>query len=70
MSGPARHECYFGAGKVITMSSMTLGARFGDVPVTAAELGSNLLMIGAAELAFERLLGDPNASMSDITTMK
>ena len=52
------------------MSSMTLGARFGDVPVTAAELGSNLLMIGAAELAFERLLGDPNASMSDITTMK
>lgn len=53
-----------------TMSSMTLGARFGDVPVTAAELGSNLLMIGAAELAFERLLGDPNASMSDITTMK
>jgi predicted NBD/HSP70 family sugar kinase len=36
-----------------------LGAPFGTVRIAAAELGSNLLMIGAAELAFERLLDDP-----------
>ncbi|MFT2817079.1 ROK family protein [Leifsonia sp. A12D58] len=37
-----------------------LPASFGSVRVSAAELGSNLLMIGAAELAFERVLGDPS----------
>jgi len=42
------------------VSSMALGASCGSVRISAAELGSNLLMIGAAELAFERLLDNPN----------
>ena len=42
------------------VSSMALGASFESVRVSAAELGSNLLMIGAAELAFEPLLDNPN----------
>ncbi|WP_026851660.1 ROK family transcriptional regulator [Glaciibacter superstes] len=41
------------------VSATALGAPFGSVRVAAAELGSNLLMIGAAELAFEQLLADP-----------
>ena len=44
------------------VSSMALGASFGSVRVSAAQLGSNLLMIGAAERAFERLLDDPSGS--------
>lgn len=36
-----------------------LRAPYGTVRIAAAELGSNLLMIGAAELAFEQLLDDP-----------
>ncbi|TFD79872.1 ROK family transcriptional regulator [Cryobacterium fucosi] len=42
------------------VASMTLVSSFGSVRVSAAELGSNLLMIGAAELAFEGLLDDPS----------
>lgn len=38
---------------------LTLPAPFDSVGICAAELGSNLLMIGAAELVFERLLDDP-----------
>nr|WP_218869143.1 ROK family transcriptional regulator [Leifsonia psychrotolerans] len=38
-----------------------LPAAFGSVTIAPALLGSNLLMIGAAELAFERLLADPGA---------
>lgn len=41
------------------VASQALLAPFGTVRIAAAELGSNLLMIGAAELAFERLLDDP-----------
>ncbi len=43
------------------VASMTLVSSFGSVRVSAAELGSNLLMIGAAELAFEGLLDDPSS---------
>ena len=38
---------------------MAAGSVVGTVRLSAAELGSNLLMIGAAELAFEGLLDDP-----------
>jgi predicted NBD/HSP70 family sugar kinase len=38
---------------------LTLPASFDAVRICPAELGSNLLMIGAAELVFERLLDDP-----------
>ena len=41
------------------VAALSLGASFGTVRLSAAELGSNLLMIGAAELAFEGLLDDP-----------
>ncbi len=41
------------------VAAQALRAPFGTVRIAAAELGSNLLMIGAAELAFERLLEDP-----------
>jgi predicted NBD/HSP70 family sugar kinase len=41
------------------VASQALRAPYGTVRITAAELGSNLLMIGAAELAFEQLLDDP-----------
>ena len=43
------------------VAALSLGAAFGSVRLSAAELGSNLLMIGAAELAFEGLLDDPAA---------
>jgi predicted NBD/HSP70 family sugar kinase len=43
------------------VASHSLSAAFGTVRLSAAELGSNLLMIGAAELAFEGLLDDPAA---------
>lgn len=41
------------------VASQALRAPYGTVRIAAAELGSNLLMIGAAELAFEKLLDDP-----------
>ncbi|WP_104169403.1 ROK family transcriptional regulator [Cryobacterium sp. M23] len=44
----------------LAVASMTLSSSFDLVRVSAAELGSNLLMIGAAELAFEQLLDDPS----------
>jgi predicted NBD/HSP70 family sugar kinase len=49
------------------VSSMALPASFAGVRVTAARLGSNLLMIGAAELAFERLLEDPVGVMAALS---
>jgi predicted NBD/HSP70 family sugar kinase len=42
------------------VAARSLPASFGSVQISAALLGSNLLMIGAAEIAFERLLNDPN----------
>lgn len=39
--------------------ALALPATFEGVRVSAAELGSDLLMIGGAELAFEELLADP-----------
>jgi predicted NBD/HSP70 family sugar kinase len=41
------------------VKAAALPAHFAGVEVCTAELGSNLLMIGAAELAFEPLLADP-----------
>lgn len=41
------------------VAALSLGSAFESVQLSAAELGSNLLMIGAAELAFEGLLDDP-----------
>lgn len=41
------------------VSTLTLRAPFDEVQLSAALLGSNLLMIGAAELAFDQLLDDP-----------
>lgn len=43
------------------VSALTLGAAFDDVQIGPALLGSNLLLIGAAELAFEALLLDPQS---------
>lgn len=41
------------------VSAHALDAPFGTVRVAPAQLGSNLLIIGGAELVFERLLDDP-----------
>ncbi|TFD71423.1 ROK family transcriptional regulator [Cryobacterium gelidum] len=41
------------------VAALTLGAAFDEVRIAPALLGSNLLLIGAAELAFEALLLDP-----------
>ena len=41
------------------VAALTLGAAFDEVRSAPALLGSNLLLIGAAELAFEALLLDP-----------
>jgi predicted NBD/HSP70 family sugar kinase len=38
-----------------------LGPTFEDVAIVRAELGQDLLLIGAAELAFDRLIADPAA---------
>jgi predicted NBD/HSP70 family sugar kinase len=46
------------------VKAAALPAHFAGVEVCAAELGSNLLMIGAAELAFEPLLGDPGGFLA------
>ncbi|WP_105033740.1 ROK family transcriptional regulator [Cryobacterium aureum] len=43
----------------VAVAALTLPAAFAEVSITPAVLGSNLLMIGAAELAFEALLLDP-----------
>jgi predicted NBD/HSP70 family sugar kinase len=43
----------------IAVAKLTLAEPFATVRIRAAELGSNLLMIGAAELVFEDLLDDP-----------
>ena len=37
----------------------SLAASYESVHIVRAQLGSNILMIGAAELAFTRLLADP-----------
>ena len=41
------------------VARVALPATFGTVRLAAAELGSGPLMIGAAELTFERMLDDP-----------
>ncbi len=41
------------------VAAQSIGVSFESVRITRAALGSDLLMIGAAELAFERLLADP-----------
>ena len=41
------------------VAALTLGAAFDEVRIAPALLGSNLLLIGAAELVFEALLLDP-----------
>jgi len=43
------------------VAALTLDAAFADVSIRPAILGSNLLMIGAAELVFEALLLDPQS---------
>ena len=43
------------------VARQTLDAPWRNTRITAAELGGDLLMIGAAELAFEPLLADPGA---------
>ena len=43
------------------VAALTLAAAFYDVQIAPAFLGSNLLLIGAAELAFEALLLDPQS---------
>jgi predicted NBD/HSP70 family sugar kinase len=41
------------------VAAQALSAPFADVSIVRAELGSDLLMIGAAELAFAPLLANP-----------
>jgi predicted NBD/HSP70 family sugar kinase len=41
------------------VAAQTLAAPFEDVTIARAGLGSDLLMIGAAELTFSGLLADP-----------
>jgi len=41
------------------VAAQSLGAAYDDVTITRAGLGSDLLMVGAAELTFARLLADP-----------
>ncbi|MDH6235753.1 ROK family transcriptional regulator [Cryobacterium sp. CG_9.6] len=43
------------------VAALTLPEVLAGVRIDSARLGSNLLMIGAAELAFEGVLGDPQA---------
>ncbi len=43
------------------VASHALTAAYEDVTITRAGLGSDLLMIGAAELTFAALLADPTA---------
>ena len=43
------------------VAALTLGTAFDEVQIAPALLGSNLLLIGAAELAFETLLLDPQS---------
>ncbi|TQL47181.1 putative NBD/HSP70 family sugar kinase [Homoserinimonas aerilata] len=41
------------------VGGLTLGPNFDGLQISSAKLGSSILMIGAAELAFEALLDDP-----------
>ena len=41
------------------VAAQTLRAPYDDVEIVTADLGSDLLMIGAAELTFAALLADP-----------
>lgn len=43
------------------VAELTLGELLEDVRIDSARLGSDLLMIGAAELAFDDVLGNPQA---------
>ena len=49
------------------VAAHTLDAAFEEVRITPALLGSNLLMIGAAELVFEALLLDPKSEQGNTT---
>ncbi|MDJ0350089.1 ROK family transcriptional regulator [Cryobacterium sp. PH29-G1] len=48
------------------VAARTLGAAFDEVQIAPALLGSNLLTVGAAELAFEALLLDPQEIVGNI----
>ncbi len=43
------------------VAAQSLPSARDSVRIARAELGTNLLMIGAAELAFESLLADPSS---------
>lgn len=47
------------------VARQALAASFDGVSIVGAQLGSNLLMIGAAELAFDSLLADPARTVRD-----
>ncbi|MDJ0376877.1 ROK family transcriptional regulator [Cryobacterium sp. PH31-L1] len=49
------------------VGALALGAAFEGVQITPAQLGSNLLVIAAAELAFEALLLDPQTIVGNIS---
>ncbi|GAB3617157.1 ROK family transcriptional regulator [Okibacterium endophyticum] len=51
------------------VASQTLAASFEQVRIVRAELGADLLMIAAAELAFEPLLRDPASLRAGTATM-
>ncbi|WP_104130533.1 ROK family transcriptional regulator [Cryobacterium sp. N21] len=51
----------------VAVAALTLPAAFAEVSIAPAVLGSNLLMIGAAELAFEALLVDPQQDRGNTT---
>lgn len=53
------------AGLEALVRQQTLSATFEEVRITPAALGADLLMIGAAQLAFEQLIADPAAYRRD-----
>jgi predicted NBD/HSP70 family sugar kinase len=48
------------------VARQALAASFAGVRIVRAQLGSDILMIGAAELAFARLLADPTAPLAPL----
>jgi predicted NBD/HSP70 family sugar kinase len=49
------------AGLEALVAQQSISASFNDVRIVPAALGADLLMIGAAQLAFEPLVDDPAA---------
>jgi hypothetical protein len=45
------------------VAGQALAASYASVRIVRAQLGSDILMIGAAELAFARLLADPATAL-------